>query len=236
MTTEPAENGNDEAAAETAAADDAAPPAAEATPAAAEAAPAGAEPAAAEPAPAEDSETAAAEKPAPKPAEPARDLPTAEDLAAWIAGGESTKIGTLFEELPLKRFDAFNAQIRAKELLPQHWQVLAATDVPDDAVFEGLPEVGHLRARYKDQEKARRNLGAMKIAWRELRGKRPGLWQVPDLLAALRRIIDKGIEVDFHDLLDAVRDQWLASTLPMGRVQLDTLWAVLDLVRAGVKK
>ena len=64
---------------------------------------------------------------------------------------------------------------------------------PEDAEFERLPEIGRLRQVYRDQALARKRLDAMKIAWRELRGKRPSLWQVPDLMAAMRRIIAKQV-------------------------------------------
>ena len=171
-----------------------------------------------------------------KPEPPARDLPSDEDIAAWAGGAEIASIGTLFEGLQLKRFDAFSAQIRNKEILPQHWQAISAESAPADEVFDGLPEVGHLRVKYADQELARRRLGAMKIAWRELRGKRPGLWQVGDLVAALRRIIQKDVEVDFYELLSGARDLWRGMTLPMGKEQVEILWASIVLIRKGTKK
>jgi len=176
--------------------------------------------------------TAGEEKPEP----PARVLPSDEEIAAWAAGEDVASIGTLFEGLKLQRFDAFNAQIRNKEILPQHWQPISTDEVPADEVFDGLPEVSNLRQRYRDQELARQRLGAMKIAWRELRGKRPGLWTVPDLMAALRRIIQKEIEVDFNALLSATRDLWSAMTLPMGKEQVEILWACIAVIRKGTKK
>ena len=179
-----------------------------------------------------DSAAAAKEKPEP----PARVLPSDEEIAAWAAGEDVASIGTLFEGLKLQRFDAFNAQIRNKEILPQHWQPISTDEVPADEVFDGLPEVSNLRQRYRDQELARQRLGAMKIAWRELRGKRPGLWTVPDLMAALRRIIQKEIEVDFNALLSATRDLWSAMTLPMGKEQVEILWACIAVIRKGTKK
>lgn len=183
---------------------------------------------------------AAAEQPQPqsepKPEPAPRVLPSDEDIAAWAAGDEVESIGTLFEGLKLARYDAFCAQIRNKEILPQHWQVITADEAPDDKVFDGLPEVGNLRVKYADQKLARRRLGAMKIAWRELRGKRPGLWQVGDLVAALRRIIQKEIEVDIYELLSGARDLWRGMTLPMGREQVEILWAAMVVIRKGTKK
>ncbi len=172
----------------------------------------------------------------PKPEPPPRVLPSNEDIAAWAAGAEVKSIGTLFEGLKLARYDAFCAQIRNKEILPQHWQVITEDGAPDDRVFDGLPEIGNLRVKYADQELARRRLGAMKIAWRELRGKRPGLWQVGDLVAAIRRIIQKEIEVDIYELLSGTRDLWRGMTLPMGKEQVEILWAALAVIRKGTKK
>ena len=166
---------------------------------------------------------------------PPRDLPSQEDIGRWAAGGEAN-VGILFEGLTLQRFDTFVTKIRNEEILPQHWQVISALRPPDDAEFERLPGVGRLRQFYRDHAVARRRLDAMKIAWRELRGKRPSLWGVPDLLAAMRRIIAKSIAVDWNDLLTAVRDLWLTSPMPAGREQVEILWASLSLVREGTKK
>ena len=93
-----------------------------------------------------------------------------------------------------------------------------------------------MRQLYRDQGLARRRLDAMKVAWRELRGKRPNLWAVPDLLAAMRRIIAKSIAIDWTDLLTAVRDLWRSSTLPAGKEHVEILWACLGVVRDGTKK
>ncbi len=189
-----------------------------------------------DPAKNEENGTDEAKSPEPQPEPPARVLPSAEDLAAWAAGAEVESIGTLFEGLKLARYDAFCAKIRNKEILPQHWQVITADEAPGGEVFDGLPEVGNLRVKYADQELARRRLGAMKIAWRELRGKRPGLWQVGDLVAALRRIIQKEIEVDIYELLSGTRDLWRGMTLPMGKEQVEILWAAIAVIREGTKK
>ena len=164
-----------------------------------------------------------------------RILPSEEEIAAWAAGEEVATIGTLFEDLKLARFDAFSAQMRNKEILPEHWQVISSAEVPPDEVFDGLPEIGRLRLRYKDHELARRRLGSMKIAWRELRGKRPSLWTVADLMVALRRILAKGIDVDFNELLSGTRDLWNGMTLPMGKEQGEILWASIALIRKGTK-
>ena len=52
----------------------------------------------------------------------------------------------------------------------------------------------------------------------------------------MRRIIDKKIEVDFHDLLSAVRDVWRNLDLPRGRENLEILWTCLVFVRGKTKK
>jgi hypothetical protein len=166
---------------------------------------------------------------------PPRALPSQEDIARWAAGGDAN-VGILFEGLALARFDTFVTKIRNEELVPQHWQVITALRPPDDAEFERLPEVGRLRQLYRDHALARRRLDAMKIVWRELRGKRPSLWAVPDLLAGMRRIIAKQVAVDWNDLLTAVRDLWLSSPMPAGKEQVEILWASLSLVRDGTKK
>lgn len=187
---------------------------------------------------AEKAKAAAAAKKAaapPKDEGPPRALPSQEDIARWAAGGDAN-VGILFEGLPLARFDAFVTKIRNEEIVPQHWQVLTALRPPEDAEFERLSEVGRLRQLYRDHAVARRRLDAMKIAWRELRGKRPSLWGVPDLLAGMRRIVAKSIAIDWTDLLSAVRDLWLSSTLPAGKEQVEILWACLSLVRDGTKK
>lgn len=179
-----------------------------------------------------------APKPAAKPAKPAaepRELPSQEEIADWYAGADCPSIDNLFNNLVMMKFDALVMQIRKQELLPQHWQILDDAEVDEEA-FDRLPEVGRLRVRYKDQELARRRIDALRVAWRELRGKRPNLWTVPDLLAAMRRIIDKKIEVDFHELLSAQRDVWADLSIPFGREQREILWAVLSFVRDKTKK
>src|SRR5262245_30498976 len=113
---------------------------------------------------------------------PPRALPSQDDIARWAAGGDAN-VGILFEGLPLARFDAFVTKIRNEEILAQHWQVISALRPPADEEFERHPAVGRLRQHYRDHAVARKRLDAMKIAWRELRGKGPSLWQVPDLLA-----------------------------------------------------
>jgi hypothetical protein len=186
---------------------------------------------------AEKAKAAAAKKAAapPKDEGPPRALPSQEDIARWAAGGDAN-VGILFEGLPLARFDTFVTKIRNEEIIPQHWQVISALRPPEDEEFERLPEVGRLRQVYRDHAVARRRLDAMKIAWRELRGKRPSLWGVPDLLAGMRRVVAKSIAVDWTDLLSAVRDLWLSSSLPAGKEQVEILWACLSLVRDGTKK
>jgi hypothetical protein len=191
------------------------------------------------PAPADPAAASAAAPPvakaAPKKPEP-RALPGPEDVPRWIAGEEAPVLGALFDQRNLKTFDALVMQIRKDELLPQHWQVITALKAPPDEEFDRLAEVGRLRLRYKDQELARRRIEPLRVAWRELRGKRPGLWNVGDLFAALRRIYDSGEKVDFYELLTATRDVWRDLTLPFGRQQLDLLWNVLELVREKTKK
>ncbi len=177
-----------------------------------------------------------AKKPvAPKPAAPPRDLPTPEQIADWYAGADCPSIDNLFNNLIVMRFDALVMQIRKEELVPQHWQILKSREV-DEEVFDTLPEFGRLRVRYKDQELARTRTEALRVAWRELRGKRPNEWTVADLLAAMRRIIDKKLDVDFHELLSAQRDIWDSMTIPFGQEQTEILWAVVAFVGGKTKK
>jgi hypothetical protein len=169
-------------------------------------------------------------------AAPPRPLPTDEDISAWIHGAEVPLVAALFEGIDLKRFDALVAQIRKEELVPQHWQVLTSHTPPDDLVFDRLPEVGGLRVRYKDQELSRLRIHHLRFGWIELGGRRPGLWTVPDVLAAMRRIYERNRPVSWYDFLTAVRDIWRDSDLPFGREQLEVLWACLALVRKNTKK
>lgn len=183
----------------------------------------------------ESPEEGAAAKPAAAPA-PARDLPSQDDIAAWIRGQNLPSLSYLFDQLNLKRIDGLIMQIRKEELLPQHWQVVSQREIADDTSFDRLVEVARLRSRLADPEAPDPRAVALKIAWRELGGKQPSLWTVADLMVVLRRIIDREIEIDFHDLLSAVRDVWAGMTLPHGQAQLDQLWAVLSLVRQKTKK
>jgi len=177
-------------------------------------------------------------KPAPAPAAaaPARVLPSPEEIGEWIHGAELPTIGALFEGLAVAKFDVLVMQVRKEELIPQHWQVLSDHTPPDDLAFERLPEAGRLRVRYQDQELSRRRLHHLRFGWRELGGKRPALWTVPDLFAAMRRILEKKLPVDWTDFLTAQRDVWRDLTLPFGREQLEILWACLDLIRKNTKK
>lgn len=182
--------------------------------------------------------TPAAAKPAPakKPTPPARELPDLEGIASWAQGEEYHLVGVLFENLPLKRFDGLVMQIKKEELLPQHWQVISSHTVPDGLRFDDIYEAGKLRLLYRDQELSRRRLAALEVAWEELRGKAPSLWTASDLFAAIRRIIQKDREVDFNDLLTAVRDIWRGLSIPHGQEQLEVLWACLDYVRGKTRK
>lgn len=176
-------------------------------------------------------------KPGAKKAAPAvRELPSQETIAAWIRGEEAPIVGALFEQLNLAKFDALVLQVRKEELLPQHWQVISRHGVEDESGFDRLAEVARLRSRYGDTDVARVRLDQLKLGWQELRGKRPGLWTVPDLLAAIRRILDKNLEVDLYHLLSAARDVWSDLTLPHGREQLEILWNCLALIRRKTKK
>ncbi len=174
-------------------------------------------------------------KPAPKPAAPPRVLPSQEEIADWYAGADCASIDNLFNNLVVMRFDALVMQIRKEELLPQHWQILENAEVDENA-FDGLPEVAALRARYAGTESGEARVEAVRTAWRELRGKRPNQWTVPDVIAAMRRIIDKKLGVDFHDLLSATRDIWAGMTIPFGQEQREILWAVVSFVRTKTKK
>jgi len=177
----------------------------------------------------------AAARPA-APAAPVRPLPSQEDIADWIHGRDVPLVGALFEGLNVTRFDALVMQVRKEELVPQHWQAISDRAVPDDLTFERLPEVGGLRIRYKNQELSRRRIAPLRLAWRELAGRRPAMWTVADLLAAMRRLYEHGAKVDWTDLLTAVRDVWRDLELPIGREQLEVLWSCLALIRKNTKK
>ena len=169
-------------------------------------------------------------------AAPPRALPSDEDITAWIHGADVPTIGALFEGIDVKRFDALVMQVRKEELVPQHWQVLSSHAAPDDLVFNRLPEVGRLRVRYKNQELSRLRLHQLRLGWMEMGGRRPAMWTVPDLFAAMRRIYEKKHPVDWTELLSAVRDVWRSSGLPFGQEQLEVLWACLVLIRKNTKK
>lgn len=169
-------------------------------------------------------------------AAPARALPSPEDITAWIHGADVPLIGVLFEGLDVKRFDALVMQVRKEELVPQHWQVLSSHAAPDDLVFHQLPEVGRLRVRYKNQELSRQRLRSLRFGWMELGGRRPAMWAMADLLAAMRRIYEKSHPVNWTDFLSAVRDIWRDSDLPFGKEQLEILWSSLTLIRKQTKK
>jgi hypothetical protein len=186
-------------------------------------------------APAVPKPAAAAAKPA-APAAPLRPLPSPEDISAWIHGADVPLLGALFEGLNVTRFDALVMQVRKEELVPQHWQAIKDHTPPDDVEFHRLPEVGALRVRYKNQELARLRVSQLIWGWRELGGRRPALWTVADLLAAMRRIIDKGRPVEWTEFLSAVRDVWSGHELPHGKEQLEALWASLVLIRKNTKK
>jgi hypothetical protein len=179
---------------------------------------------------------AAAAAPPPKPKPQPRELPSEEEIAAWIQGADLPSLANLFNLLGLKKFDALVMQVRKAELVPQHWQVIASTEPPDETLFDTLPAVVKMRRGARDSKATECRLAALKIAWTELRGLQPSLWTVPDLLAAMRRIIDKEIEVDFHDLLSVTRDVWHNLDLPSGKENLEILWACLAFIRGKTKK
>ncbi|HEX9945490.1 MAG TPA: hypothetical protein VGG03_26045 [Thermoanaerobaculia bacterium] len=166
---------------------------------------------------------------------PARALPSPEEIGEWIHGAEVPTLGNLFEGLPVAKFDALVMQVRKEELIPQHWQVLTDPVPADDLAFERLAEVGRLRMRYKDQELSRRRVAQLRWGWRELRGKRPALWSVSDLFAAMRRILERKHPVDWTEFLTAQRDVWREISLPFGREQLEVLWNCLLLMRKNTK-
>src|SRR6185295_5998312 len=177
------------------------------------------------------------EKPAAAPAAaPARALPSPEEIGEWIHGADLPTLGALFEGLPVAKFDTLVMQVRKEELLPQHWQAISDHTPPDDLTFERLPEVGRLRVRYKNQELSRRRLQQLRYGWRELGGLRPAMWNVSDLFAAMRRIIEKKHPVDWNDFLSAQRDVWRDLALPFGREQIEILWACLVQMRKSTKK
>ena len=173
---------------------------------------------------------------APAAAAPARPLPSIEEIGEWIHGADLPTLGALFEGLPVAKFDALVMQVRKEELVPQHWQALKDHTAPDDLTFERLPEVGRLRVRYKNQDLSRRRLASLRWGWREMGGLRPAMWTVSDLLAAMRRVIEKKRPVDWVDFLTAQRDIWADLSLPHGREQLEVLWASLAQMRKSTKK
>ncbi len=175
-------------------------------------------------------------KPAPPPAAPARALPSIEEIGEWIHGADLPTLSALFDGLPVAKFDILVMMVRKEEIVPQHWQALSNHTPPDDLTFERLPEVGRLRVRYRNQELSRRRLSSLRWGWREMGGLRPAMWTVPDLLAAMRRVIEKKRPVDWNDFLMAVRDIWADSSLPHGREQLEVLWASLAQMRKSTKK
>jgi len=186
-------------------------------------------------------EAAAPPPPKPKPKPPARELPEVEAIGRWAAGEELPLLAALFEmptgaPLPLAKFDALGMQLKKEEILPQHWQVIADHSLPDDSLFDSLGEVGRLRVAYRDQELSRRRLANLKLAWRELAGKQPALWSVPDLLAAIRRLMVAKTEFDIYELLCVTRDMWRGMTVPFGREQLEILWAALAFIRGKTRK
>ena len=174
--------------------------------------------------------------PAKPQAPPARELPDIEGIARWANGEDYPLLGVLFENLPLKKFDALVMQIKKEELLPQHWQVITAHHAPDELAFDDLYEVGRLRVQYKDQELSRRRLAALEVAWEELRGKAPSLWSASDVFAALRRVIQKKREVSFYELLTVIRDVWSNLRIPHGKEQTEVLWACLEFARKKTRK
>jgi hypothetical protein len=178
----------------------------------------------------------AAAKPAPPPAAPARPLPSPEEIGEWIHGADLPTLAALFDGLPVAKFDILVMQVRKEELVPQHWQVISDHTPPDDLTFDRLAEVGRLRVRYKDQELSRRRVEQLRLGWRELGGLRPAMWTVADLLAAMRRIIDKKRPVEWNDFLTAQRDVWRDLALPHGKEQTEVLWNCLVQMRKSTKK
>jgi hypothetical protein len=174
--------------------------------------------------------------PAAAAAAPARALPSPEEIGDWIHGADLPTLSALFDGLPVAKFDILVMQVRKEEMVPQHWQVISNHTPPDDLEFERLPEVGRLRVRYKNQELSRRRLASLRWGWREMGGLRPAMWSVPDLLAAMRRIIEKKHPVDWNDFLAAIRDIWRDLELPHGREQLEVLWNCLVQMRKSTKK
>jgi len=167
---------------------------------------------------------------------PARELPSPDQIGAWMNGEDLPVLAHLFDKPSLKLFDALVMQIRKEELLPQHWQVISHRQIPDSQDFHDLGEVRRLRTTYQDGKVLQDRLAALEVAWRELGGKQPALWSVADLFAALRRNLEHDLDVDVHELLSAVREIWAGMTLPHGRTQLDSLWAVLLFIRSKTKK
>jgi hypothetical protein len=179
------------------------------------------------------SPAAATAKPAPPPPRP---LPSEDDIARWANGEDVPLIGALFEQLDLAKFDLLVTQIRKEELLPQHWQPLPTRALPDESVFDALPEIGRLRVLYRDHDLSQRRVEALRAGWRALRGKRPGLWEAADFYAAYRRLLQQKIAVSAYELLTALRDVWRTGSLPRGKEQLVIQWHALVQARRVTKK
>jgi|GEM_PF-1593836 len=181
---------------------------------------------------------AAAEKPkpAPKPKPPARQLPTEDDIAAWVQGADVPTLVHLFQPLPIMKFDGLVAQIKKAEILPQHWMLIKNHQVEDESAFDSIGAVRRLREHYRDPELAERRVEALRQGWLQLGGRQPSLTNASDVFAALRRFNDKKVDVDLHDYLSAVRDVWRGQTVPHGKEQLEVLWAAIDFIRGKTRK
>ncbi len=186
--------------------------------------------------PAAPTSSVAPAAPAVKPAPPPRPLPNEDDIERWANGEEVPLISALFDQLDLAKFDLLVTQIRKEELLPQHWQPLPTRALPEESVFDELPEVGRLRVFYRDHDLSRRRVDALRAGWRALRGKRPLLWETADFYAAYRRLLQQKIAVAAYELLTALRDVWRTGSLPRGKEQLVIQWHCLVQARRVTKK
>jgi hypothetical protein len=144
----------------------------------------------------------------PSGAEAPRELPTPEEIAAWLRGRDLPHLGRLFDGLTAADIEGLAAQLRRERLLPGPTSWATGAAPRDPLAFDRLPEVGRLRVRYKNQELSRRRLAQLHLGWEELGGRRPADWTAADLFTAMPGIVRRGRPVDWTELLSALRDIW----------------------------
>lgn len=162
-----------------------------------------------------------------------RELPTPEEITAWLRGRDLPQLGRLFDGLTAADIESLAARLRGERLLPgpQAWATGAAPR--DPLAFDRLPEVGRLRVRYKNQELSRRRLAQLRLVWEELGGRRPADWTVADLFTAMPGTVRRGRPVDWTELLSALRDIWRDLERREARERLTALGRCLTRIAQG---